>query len=48
VLVDLVARRFDPPPAAAIRIDATRAMADVCRLAVAEVSARIGRGTARA
>jgi len=48
VLVDLVARRFDPPPAAAIRIDATRAMADVCRLAVAEVSARIGRGIARA
>ena len=48
MLVDLVARRFDTPPAAAIRIDATRAIADVCRLAVAEVAARIGRGAARA
>jgi predicted kinase len=46
-LVDLVARRFDTPPAAAIRIDATRPMAEVCRAAVAEVSARIGRASAR-
>lgn len=41
-LVDLVARHFDTPPAAAIRIDATRPMAEVCRLAVAEVAARLG------
>jgi predicted kinase len=48
LLIDLVARRFDPPPAAAVRIDATRAIADVCRLAVSEVSARLGRDGARA
>jgi predicted kinase len=47
-LVDIVARRFDAPPAAAIRIDAMRPMAEVCRLAVAEVAARIGRDPARA
>jgi predicted kinase len=41
-LVDLVARHFETPPAAAIRIDATRPMAEVCRLAVAEVAARLG------
>jgi predicted kinase len=40
-LVDLVARRFDAPPAAAIRIDAARPMEEVCRLAVAEVAARL-------
>jgi len=40
-LVDIVARRFDAPPAAAIRIDAARPMEEVCRLAVAEVFARI-------
>jgi predicted kinase len=40
-LVDAVARRFDPPPAAAIRIDASRPMDEVCRLAVAEVAARL-------
>ena len=40
-LVDIVARRFDAPPAAAIRIDAARPMEDVCRLAVAEVAARL-------
>src|SRR5262249_10348471 len=41
-LVDIVARRFDAPPKAAIRIDAGRPMEEVCRLAVAEVSARLG------
>jgi len=40
-LVDIVARRFDAPPAAAIRIDAARPMEEVCRLAVAEVAARL-------
>ena len=40
-LVDIVARRFDPPPAATIRIDAAHAMEEVCRLAVAEVAARL-------
>jgi predicted kinase len=40
-LVDIVARRFDPPPAATIRIDAARSMDEVCRLAVAEISARL-------
>jgi predicted kinase len=40
-IVDIVARRFDPPPAAAIRIDATRPMEEVCRLAVAEVAGRL-------
>jgi predicted kinase len=47
-LVDAVARRFDPPPAAAIRIDASRPMDEVCRLAVAEVAARLRRDSARA
>jgi predicted kinase len=42
-LVDVVARRFDPPPAAAIRIDASRSLDDVCRLAIAEVAARFDR-----
>jgi len=46
-LVDIVARRFDAPPAAAIRLDATRPMPEVCRLAVAEVAARMGRDSAR-
>jgi predicted kinase len=41
-LVDIVARRFDVPPKAAIRIDAARPMDEVCRLAVAEVAARLG------
>ncbi len=41
MLVDLVARRFDTPPAIAIRIDATRPMPEMCRAAVDEVSARI-------
>lgn len=41
-LVDIVARRFDAPPAAAIRIDAARPTEEVCRLAVAEVAARLG------
>ncbi len=41
-LVDRVARRFDPPPAAAIRIDASRPIDEVCRLAIAEVAARLG------
>ena len=40
-LVDIVARRFDAPPVAAIRIDAARPMEEVCRLAVAEVAARL-------
>jgi predicted kinase len=40
-LVDIVARRFDAPPRAAIRIDAARPMEEVCRLAVAEVAARL-------
>ena len=40
-LVDIVARRFDAPPAAAIRIDAARPMEEVCRLALAEVAARL-------
>jgi predicted kinase len=40
-LVDIVARRFDAPPKAAIRIDAARPMEEVCRLAVAEVAARL-------
>lgn len=40
-LVDIVARRFDVPPAAAIRIDAARPMEEVCRLALAEVAARL-------
>ncbi|HEY6894222.1 MAG TPA: ATP-binding protein [Rhodanobacteraceae bacterium] len=40
-LVDIVARRFDAPPKASIRIDAARPMEEVCRLAVAEVAARI-------
>jgi predicted kinase len=47
-LVDRVARRFDPPPAAAIRIDASRPMDEVCRLAIAEVAARLGGAAARA
>ena len=34
-LVDRVARLFDPPPAAAIRIDASRPIEEVCRLAIA-------------
>jgi len=46
-LVDIVARRFDAPPKAAIRIDAARPMEEVCRLAVAEVAARL-RAHARA
>jgi len=46
-LVDIVARRFDAPPAATIRLDATRPMPEVCRLAVAEVAARMGRDSAR-
>jgi predicted kinase len=46
-LVDRVARRFDPPPAAAIRIDASRPMDEVCRLAIAEVAARVGRQSVR-
>jgi predicted kinase len=40
-LVDIVARRFDAPPSAAHRIDAARPMEEVCRLAVAEVAARL-------
>jgi predicted kinase len=47
-LVDRVARRFDPPPAASIRIDAARPMDEVCRLAIAEVAARLGRSSAHA
>lgn len=43
-LVDLVACRFDAPPAAAIRIDAARGIDEMCRLAVAEVAARMGVG----
>ncbi|HVT33384.1 MAG TPA: ATP-binding protein [Rhodanobacteraceae bacterium] len=46
-LVDAVARRFDPPPVAAIRIDASRSMEEVCRLAVAEVAARLRRPSPR-
>ena len=46
-LVDRVARRFDPPPAATIRIDASRPMDEVCRLAIAEVAARLGGDSAR-
>lgn len=40
-LVDIVARRFDAPPKAAIRIDAARPREEVCRLALAEVAARL-------
>ena len=40
-LVDLVARRFDAPPKATIRIDGSRPMEEVCRLALAEVAARL-------
>ena len=40
-LVDIVARRFDAPPAAAIRIDAARPMEEVCRLAITKVAARL-------
>lgn len=46
-LVDRIARRFDSPPAAAIRIDASRPMDEVCRLAIAEVAARLGGAAAR-
>jgi len=46
-LVDLVARRFDTPPVEAVRIDATRPIAEVCRTAVSEVSARIARERVR-
>jgi predicted kinase len=42
-LVTAVALRFEAPPAAALRIDARLPAADVCRLAVAEVAARLGR-----
>lgn len=41
-LVDVVARRFDTPPAAAIHLDAARPIEEVCRLATAEVAARLG------
>lgn len=41
-LVTRVALRFAPPPAAAVRIDARLPAVDVCRLAVAEVAARLG------
>jgi predicted kinase len=47
-LVDIVARRFDPPPAAAIRIDAARPIEEVCRLAAAEVAARLRKNLAHA
>jgi len=47
-LVDVVARRFDVPPAAAIRIDASHSIEEVCRLAVAEVAARLGVDSAHA
>jgi len=47
-LVDIVARRFDTPPAAAIRIDAAHSMDEVCRIAVAEISARLRNAPARA
>lgn len=43
-LVDIVARRFDAPPAASIRIDGARPMEEVCRLALAEVAARLDVG----
>ena len=42
-LVDIVARRFDAPPAAAIRIDAARPIEEMCGLAIAEVAARLGK-----
>jgi predicted kinase len=47
-LVDIVARRFDAPPTAAIRIDASRPTDEVCRLAAAEVAARLGKNLAHA
>lgn len=47
-LVDIVARRFDAPPMASIRIDASRPMDEVCRLATAEVAARMGKDLAHA
>jgi predicted kinase len=47
-LVDIVARRFDRPPAAAIRIDSSRPIEEACRLAVAEVAARLGVDSAHA
>ncbi len=47
-IVDIVARRFDAPPMATIRIDASRPMDEVCRLATAEVAARMGRDLAQA
>jgi predicted kinase len=42
-LVDAVAARFDTPPAEAVRIDATRSVGDMCRIAVAEVAAKLGK-----
>ncbi|HEV7489913.1 MAG TPA: AAA family ATPase [Rhodanobacteraceae bacterium] len=47
-LVDIVARRFDTPPIAAIRIDAARPIEEVCRLAAAEAAARMGTDFAHA
>ncbi|MGH8173477.1 MAG: AAA family ATPase [Rhodanobacteraceae bacterium] len=47
-LVDLVAQRFDTPPLATVRIDASRPITEVSRLALLEVSARLGRVAARA
>jgi predicted kinase len=47
-LVDIVARRFDAPPTAAIRIDASRPIEEVCRLASAEVAARLRKDLAHA
>jgi predicted kinase len=47
-LVDIVARRFDAPPTATIRIDASRPMDEVCRLAAVEVAARLRKDLAHA
>jgi len=47
-LVDIVARCFDTPPPAAIRIDASHSMDEVCRIAVAEIAARLRSEPARA
>lgn len=46
-IVDLVARRFDSPPARAVRIDAALPLVEVCRAALLEVSVRLDRAAAR-
>jgi predicted kinase len=40
-LVDAVLARYEPTPASALRVDGTLPVADMCRLAVAEVAMRL-------